>query len=376
MKGNHIPHALDLQSYCLSGEKREISLATVSMIRSSDYGTIASSRFFVHYFGTMPHSEKRHDLDCSQCLPWLLQQFSGQIIDCHYEKSFDDKQKMMTFDLVYLFISGGLMLIIDFNRNSIYFYYHCYPQQQIHQLWDALQQFQQVEKFDDAKVSFMVQYRNDLDTQRMDIKKPEIDIDRHYNDDFKDIDQIIQSRLRLEKDKGIVLLHGKPGTGKTSYIRHLIHHIDKEVIFVPVQLAQDLAGPQLLTFFIEHPNSIFVIEDAENLVIDREVQGMSAVSALLNFTDGLLADSLGIQFVCTFNTDLSRVDKALLRKGRLIAQYEFGLLARDKAQVLSDSLGYDTHISEAMSLAAIFHQDEQPQQRTVSSHRAVGFKIA
>lgn len=346
------------------------------MIRSNDYGTISNSRFFVHYFGTMPRSEKRHDLDCSQCLPWLLQQFNGQIIDCHYEKSFDDEQKMMTYDLVYLFILGGLMLTIDFNRNSIYFYYHCYSQQQIHQLWNSLQQFQKVEIFDDSKVSFMVQYRNSIDTQRMEINKPEINISLHYNDDFQAIDQLIQERLSMKKDKGIVLLHGKPGTGKTSYIRHLIHSIDKEVIFVPVQLAQDLAGPQLLTFFIEHPNSIFVIEDAENLVIDREVQGMSAVSALLNFTDGLLADSLGIQFVCTFNTDLSRVDKALLRKGRLIAQYEFGLLARDKAQALSDSLGHNTHISEPMSLAAIFHQDEQPQQLAISTRREVGFKIA
>lgn len=269
------------------------------------------------------------------------------------------------------------MLVVNFQRRALYCYHYNYPQQQIHQLWNSLQQFQQVEKYDDSKVSFMVQDRSGLDTQRMDIKKTDIDIRRHYNDDFQAVDQLIQARLRIEKDKGIVLLHGKPGTGKTSYIRHLIHSIDKEVIFVPVQLAQDLAGPQLLSFFIEHPNSIFVIEDAENLVIDREVHGASAVSALLNFTDGLLADSLGIQFVCTFNTDLSRIDKALLRKGRLIAQYEFGPLSREKAQALSDSLGYDTHISEAMTLASIFHQEETLQQQpTISTRREVGFKIA
>lgn len=376
MKKNNIALELDLQSYCLSEEKRKITLAAASMIRDRDYDTISSSKLYVHYFGYFAHSESRGDLDCVQILPRLIEYYSGQIIDCYYEKSFDSDNKSMIYDVVYLFISGDLMLVVNFNRHAVFCYYHSYPQEQINRLWHELAQFQLVEKYDDSKVSFMIQHRGGLDTQRMEIKKPEIDISRYYNDDFEAVDQLIQERLCLKKDKGIVLLHGKPGTGKTSYIRHLIHSIDKEVIFVPVQLAQDLAGPQLLSFFIEHPNSIFVIEDAENLVIDREVQGMSAVSTLLNFTDGLLADSLGIQFVCTFNTDLSRVDKALLRKGRLIAQYEFGLLARDKAQSLSDSLGYDTHISEAMSLAAIFHQDEQPQQRSLSSRREVGFKIA
>ena len=54
-----------------------------------------------------------------------------------------------------------------------------------------------------------------------------------------------------------------------------------------------------------------MIEDAENILIDREAGGSSAVSALLNLTDGLLSDCLNIQIICTFNTDLSKLDRAL-----------------------------------------------------------------
>jgi hypothetical protein len=40
---------------------------------------------------------------------------------------------------------------------------------------------------------------------------------------------------------------------------------------------------------IENPNCIFVIEDAENIVVDREKDGNSPVHlALLNISDGLL----------------------------------------------------------------------------------------
>jgi predicted AAA+ superfamily ATPase len=43
---------------------------------------------------------------------------------------------------------------------------------------------------------------------------------------------VIQQRLRKKEDKGIVLLHGLPGTGKTTYLRYLIGRIKKRVLFV------------------------------------------------------------------------------------------------------------------------------------------------
>ena len=90
--------------------------------------------------------------------------------------------------------------------------------------------------------------------------------------------------------------------------------------------------------------------DAENIVIDRTRNGSSPVSALLNLADGLLGDYLNIQIICSFNTDLSRVDSALTRKGRLIAKYEFLELDVPKAQVLSGKLGFSSVINEPICL--------------------------
>ena len=88
----------------------------------------------------------------------------------------------------------------------------------------------------------------------------------------------------------------------------------------------------MIPIFIENPDSIFVIEDAENIVLDRERNGNSSVSALLNISDGLLSDCLNIQIICSFNTDVSKIDNALLRKGRLIAKYDFQDLEVEKAR--------------------------------------------
>ena len=85
----------------------------------------------------------------------------------------------------------------------------------------------------------------------------------------------------------------------------------------------------------------------------------SSVSNLLNISDGLLADFLNVQFICTFNSSVTLVDSALMRKGRLIAKYEFGKLSVSKAQRLSKHLGFDTIINRPMTVAEISNQHEQ-----------------
>jgi len=80
---------------------------------------------------------------------------------------------------------------------------------------------------------------------------------------------------------------------------------------------------------------------------------------LLNISDGLLSDCLNVQIVCTFNSELSFVDSALLRKGRLIAKYEFGKLHLSKARALSKHLGLEQTINKPMTLSEISNPNEK-----------------
>jgi SpoVK/Ycf46/Vps4 family AAA+-type ATPase len=180
----------------------------------------------------------------------------------------------------------------------------------------------------------------------------------YYNDDFKEIDGIIRKRLEQKSDKGIILLHGLPGTGKTTYLRHLIGSINKRVLFLSPAVAGNLMNPEFMDLLIDNPNAVLVIEDAENIIMDRRFSGNSSVSNLLNISDGLLSDCLNVQIICTFNSALNTVDSALLRKGRLIAKYEFEKLSVGKSQRLSDELGFNKTIEKPMTLAEIANPDE------------------
>jgi hypothetical protein len=51
-----------------------------------------------------------------------------------------------------------------------------------------------------------------------------------------------------------------------------------------------------------------------------------------------------------------------MRKGRLIAKYEFGKLGVKKSQALSDHFGNSTIINKPMTIAEIANQHEKDQQ--------------
>lgn len=218
--------------------------------------------------------------------------------------------------------------------------------------------FKKRKKQEPHEIYLLINTQNGIDITSLKITKPKLKIEDNYNDDFIETHQNIIKRLSKNNDKGIVLLHGKPGTGKTSYIRYLIAQLKKKVIFLPPNMTLAITNPDFLSVLIENPNSIFVIEDAENIVLDREQHGSSAVSTLLNLSDGLLSDCLNIQIVCSFNTDISKIDAALMRKGRLIAKYEFKALEIQKAQQLSDKLGFKTKITNPTILTDIYNHNE------------------
>lgn len=117
--------------------------------------------------------------------------------------------------------------------------------------------------------------------------------------------------------------------------------------------------PDFITFLIKQKNSILVIEDAESVIMSREQsQNKSIVSTILQITDGLFSDYLNIKVICTFNTDVSKIDKALFRKGRMIAFYKFEELAEDKAMALLH-LESAEDLPETRTLAELYNLKER-----------------
>ena len=186
-----------------------------------------------------------------------------------------------------------------------------------------------------------------------------INIQELYNDDFVEMDAIITESMQ-KQESGMVLLHGEPGTGKTTYIKHLIcKYQNKQFIFIQNDFVKDLLKPSFISFLLQNKNAILIIEDAEKVVVSRgNSSDDSVVSTILQLTDGLFSDFLNIKIICTFNTNIDHIDKALLRKGRMIAKYNFMPLSAEKTSALAQKLGQD-NVSGSLTLADIFGLDKR-----------------
>ena len=262
--------------------------------------------------------------------------------------------------------------IMEFDSNYCEIYHNGSQSDFINECTLLMKVFKEKQRRKPLEINLISRGRNGFEFSQIEVKRTKLDLDLFYEDDFKEVNDVICKRLRNDKDKGIVLLHGLPGTGKTTYLRYLIGKIKKRVLFISPGVASEIMNPDFVQLLINNPNTVLVIEDAENIIMDRRHSSSSSVSNLLNISDGLLSDFLNVQLICTFNSSLTLIDEALMRKGRLIARYEFGKLSCVKAQQLSNHFGFDTVINKPMSIAEIANQHE----RTESTQRieVLGFR--
>lgn len=218
-------------------------------------------------------------------------------------------------------------------------------------------------------------HQGSLQTHDFNFAKQDVNIELNYGKQFSKIHDNIVQRLNNQNDNGIVLLHGLPGTGKTTYIKYLSSLIEnKKIMFIPPSMAESLSDPSLIPFLLKHKNSILIIEDAEKVIGDRETSGSSlGVSNILNLTDGILGECLNVQIIATFNMKREKIDPALLRKGRLIAEHKFEELSVDESNTLLKHLGKTQTVDQKMVLSDIYNIDQDDFKVSESGTKKIGF---
>lgn len=130
--------------------------------------------------------------------------------------------------------------------------------------------------------------------------------------------------LNSESPSGrIVVMRGTAGTGKTHLIRAMLLQVpDAMFVLISPEVVTNLAGPELLPLLMNYRGGstgpiVLILEDADRCLVARADENMSLIQSLLNLGDGILGSLLDVRIVATTNADELKMERAIMRPGRL-----------------------------------------------------------
>jgi len=234
-----------------------------------------------------------------------------------------------------------------------------------------------IEKLDDCifdididipygKINTITLTQNGLDIENINFSGLDDEVDYYYTrDTLNEIDKLIKSIKK--SNKGLSILHGPRGTGKTSIINYLSEKIDKNMIFVPSNMIDiTFNNPEFKSFLKKHQNSILVIDDCEMMFNQIFTKSNLFVNNLLQLVDSPLSDSLNINILMIFNSeDIVEIDESLMDCNNLIGMVEFDMLDIDTSNDLAKHIGSKKKYQNKTKLIDIIKKRNTVSQKKV-----------
>ena len=190
-----------------------------------------------------------------------------------------------------------------------------------------------------SKVYILSQNNGALDAELLELEKKDFDdIDLYYNDNvIKKTNKMLKHFNKSKK--GIGIIYGPRGCGKTNLINYIISNSKKNVVIIPICFVDFIINPEFRNIVKKLPNTLFVIDDSEVFISDMNAKSNIYISNLVQLVDGIQSDTYPVNILCVSNMEhIDEIDMNLLECNNLLACIECGPLENKKAKVICETL--------------------------------------
>lgn len=158
------------------------------------------------------------------------------------------------------------------------------------------------------------------------------------------IDFFLENRAVYERNgtpyKYSLMLHGEPGTGKTSLAKYIAAYTKRPVIISDVRKLENLSSTLSDS---EVQNPVILVEDIDRDSVtntDDVTDDKFNMATVLNTIDGAMSPE-NVIFIFTTN-HIDRIDPAIIRKGRMDDVIEIKRVGKSEiARALRNNFGFD-----------------------------------
>ena len=209
-----------------------------------------------------------------------------------------------------------------------------------------------------------------LDAEQIDIPDKDFsNIELYYNHGVvKKVDKLIKNFHK--NNKGIGLIFGPRGCGKTNLIHYIISNSKKNVVIIPICFVDFIINPEFRNIIKKMPNTLFVIDDSEVFITDLNTKSNIYINNFVQLVDGIQSDTFPVNILCVSNLEnVEEIDVNLLECNNLISCIECGPLENKEAKKLCESIDKKFKSDEEfVKLSDIFNKN-----RIVGDKKEMGF---
>lgn len=187
-------------------------------------------------------------------------------------------------------------------------------------------------------------------------------IDLYYNTNV--LKKINKLANKIDTNsKGISIIWGKRGTGKSTLCCDLLQKIEKKKIYISQTLLETaISSVEFRNFILNNKNLTIVIDDVENLFSDFLLKSNSVTKNLIQLVDGIDSDNFKINLILIVNTDsIDDIDDNFLECNNLLDIIEVDSLSIEKANELSKKLKKNKKYKKEQKLVDILKKKNHPK---------------